>query len=75
MKSIIQFRVTKGEEKFVAECLDLPIVTEAKSLDELSQKIEEALALHLEGEDLVELGFSKHSSVLISFELPQKIHA
>lgn len=75
MKTIIQFRVTKGEKQFVAECLDFPIVTEAPTLDELSRNIEEALALHMDGENMEGLGFAKNPSVLISFELPQKTHA
>lgn len=52
MRSIIQFRVSKGEKKYTAECMDLPIVTESDSLDQLSQKIQEALTLHMEGEEL-----------------------
>jgi predicted RNase H-like HicB family nuclease len=42
----------------VAECLDLPIVTQAATLDELAGNIREAIGLHLEGEDLSDLGFS-----------------
>jgi len=42
----------------VAECLDLPVVTQAPTLDELAHNIREAIGLHLEGEDLSELGFS-----------------
>ena len=74
MRSIIQFRVSKGESKYVAECMDLPIVTEADTLDLLSAKIQEALALHLDGEDLSDQ-FSPSPSVLVSFELPVHTHA
>ena len=35
MKRTIQVRITKGERQFVAECLDLPEVTQAATLDEL----------------------------------------
>ena len=34
MKKIIQVRIFKGENQYVAECLDLPVVTQAKTLDE-----------------------------------------
>lgn len=54
MKRIIQVRITKGEKYYVAECLDLPVVTQAKTLDELKENLEEAIALHLEGEDFSE---------------------
>jgi predicted RNase H-like HicB family nuclease len=52
MKKIIQIRTSKGDTHYVAECLDLPIVTQGKTLDELKENIEEALTLHLEGETL-----------------------
>lgn len=54
MKSIIQFRVSKGEKYYIAECLDASIVTQAESLDELARNIQEALALHMEDGDLSE---------------------
>jgi predicted RNase H-like HicB family nuclease len=56
MKKIIQVRISKGEKQFVAECLDLPVVTQAKTLDELTENIREAITLHLRGETLAELG-------------------
>ena len=55
MKKIIQVRIFKGEEQYVAECLDLPVVTQAKTLDELTENLREAISLHLRGEDLAEL--------------------
>lgn len=75
MKSIIQFHVYRGDTHFVAECLDLPVLTQAKTLDELAKNIEEALEVHLEGESLLELGFVEKPSILVSFELPQVVHA
>ena len=58
MKRTIQVRIRRDEHQFVAECLDLPVVTQAATLDELAFNIREAIALHLEGEDLAELGSS-----------------
>jgi len=68
-KKIIQFKVYKGEKYYVAECVDLPIVTQGKTLDEVVENIKEAIELHLEGEDLEELGVSPHFAVLINMEL------
>jgi predicted RNase H-like HicB family nuclease len=75
MKKIIQIRISKGDTHYVAECLDLPIVTQGKTLDELKENIEEALALHLEGEDLAEYDLVPEPSVLASFELEPLSHA
>ncbi|MBI5400660.1 MAG: hypothetical protein HZB12_00885 [Candidatus Yonathbacteria bacterium] len=52
MKQILQFHIEKGDNYYVAQGVDLPIVTQAKTLDELSYNIREAVDLALEGEDL-----------------------
>lgn len=69
MKRTIQVRISKGERQFVAECLDLPVVTQAPTLDELAANIEEAISLHLEGENLAELGLCTHPTILAIIEL------
>lgn len=51
MKKTIQVRISRGEKYYVAECLDLPVVTQAATLDELTSNLREAIALQLEGED------------------------
>ena len=69
MKRIIQARIFRGDQQYVAECLDLPVVTQAPTLDELARNIQEAVALHLEGENLAELGLAPNPTILASFEL------
>ena len=48
MKRIIQFHVFKGERQYVAEGIDLPVVTQGKTLDELAANIQEATEAQLE---------------------------
>lgn len=69
MKRIIQVRVFRGEKYFVAECFDLPVVTQAATLDELVANIREAIALQLEGEDPADFGLAPDASILASYEL------
>jgi len=69
MKKIIQVHIFKGESHFVAECLDLPVVTQGKTLDELAQNLREAIALQLEGENPADFGLADNPSILASFEL------
>ncbi len=69
MKKIIQVRISKGEKYYVAECVDLPVVTQGKTLDEVTENIKEAISLHLEGEDLEEWDILPDFSVLVNFEL------
>ncbi len=70
MKRTIQVRIFRGDQKYVAECLDLPVVTEASTLDELAVNIREAIALHLEGEDLAAMGLSDDPTILATMEVP-----
>lgn len=69
MKRTIQVRIFRGDNQYVAECLDLPVVTEAPTLDELAANIREAIALHLEDEDLTELGLAADPTILATMEL------
>jgi predicted RNase H-like HicB family nuclease len=75
MKKIIQVRIFKGEEQYVAECLDLPVVTQGRTLDELTVNLREAISLHLRGEDLAALDLAEDPAVLASFELEPLVHA
>ena len=68
-EATIQFRIFRSDTQYVAECLDFPVVTEAPTLDELAANIQEAIALHLEGEDLAEAGLAPNPTVLATMEL------
>ena len=70
MKRTIQVRIFRGERQYVAECLDFPVVTEAPTLDELAKNIREAIALHLDGEDLADAGYADNPTVIATMELP-----
>lgn len=65
----IQVRIFRGEQKYVAECLDLPVVTQGETLDEVTANIREAIGLHLEGENLAELGIAEDPAVMVTMEL------
>ena len=69
MKRIIQFHISRGDNYYVAEGADLSIVTQGKTLDELAKNIQEAAALHLEGENLADFELEKEPSLLASIEL------
>jgi predicted RNase H-like HicB family nuclease len=75
MKRIIQVHISKGDKYFVAECLDLPVVTQGKTLDELAENLREAISLQLEGENLADFGLADSPSILASFELEPLVHA
>jgi predicted RNase H-like HicB family nuclease len=74
MKRIIMFKVYKGETYYTAECLDLPVVTQGQTLDEVVENVEEATALHLEGENVREWDILPDYSILVNLEL-EPVHA
>lgn len=69
MKRTIQVSIRRGEQKYLAECLDLPIVTEAETLDQLARNISVSVALFLHDEDPSEHGLAPHPVVLATLEL------
>ena len=69
MKHIIQFQIQKGDDYFVATGVDLPIVTQGKTLDELVQNIREAVDLHLEGENLTDFDLAEKPHIMVNMEV------
>ena len=66
----IQAVIYPGDESgYAAECLDLAIVTQGQTLDETVHNLREAIALHLEDEDMAALGLVPNPPVLISMEM------
>jgi predicted RNase H-like HicB family nuclease len=70
MKSIIQFSISKSDGFYVAEAADFPIVTQAKTFEELTGNIREAVEVYLHDEDSDNLEITKDPSLLINFEIP-----
>lgn len=75
MKKIISVHIFKGEKYFVAECIDLPVVTQGKTLDELVKNLKEAIELHLEEESLEDLDIAPNPTIIANIELDNLIYA
>lgn len=62
--------IRRGDKKgYVAECLEISVVTQGMSLDEISTNLVEAVSLHLEDEDPSEFGLVAKPSLIVTFEL------
>ncbi len=70
MRTIIQFSISRSDGFYIAEALDFPIVTQAKTFEELTGNIREAVAVYLHNEDIQDLDIAKDPSLLINFEIP-----
>ena len=62
--------VTESDGWYVAECLEIAVVTQARSFDDLLANLREALALHVDGEDPARLGLSPAPRLFVSYEAP-----
>jgi len=61
--------VYKGDNYYVAECMEIAVVTQGKTLDETIANLEEAVNLHLEGEDPADFDLIPNPSLLVTLEL------
>lgn len=61
--------IRRGDTKYVAECVEIAVVTQGETLDETVANLREAVALHLEGENPVELGLEEEPGLSVTMEL------
>lgn len=70
LQRTIKAVIRPGEQSgYVAECLEIPVVTQGKTLDEVTSNLKEAVELHLNGEDLAALGLVSEPTIVVTFEL------
>lgn len=74
MQRTIKAFIRKGEKYYIAECLEIAVVTQGKTLDETINNLKEAVGLHLEGEDLSEYGLVQNPTLLITMEEEPFLH-
>jgi len=75
MRRTIKAFISKGESHYVAECLEINVVTQGKTLDETMANLEEAVALYLEGEDPADFDLVPSPALLVTIELEPVAHA
>lgn len=70
LQHTIKAVIRPGEQSgLVAECMEIAAVTQGSTLDEVTANLREAVALHLEGEDLADLGLAPVPTILITLEV------
>jgi predicted RNase H-like HicB family nuclease len=60
--------VTHGRGWYVAECLEIAVVTQARTLDELVENLREAVSLHLSGEDRNVTGIAPDPRISLTYD-------
>jgi predicted RNase H-like HicB family nuclease len=74
LQKTIKAFIRKGEQYYIAECLEISVVTQGRTLDETIANLREAVALHLADEDLREYGLAPNPTLLLTMEL-EPLHA
>ncbi len=69
LKKIVNALVYPGERGFVAECVEIAVVTQGSTLDETIRNLKEAVKLHLEGENLTEWGLAENPTLVVTLEV------
>lgn len=70
LQHTIKAVIRPGEQSgFVAECVEIPVVTQGLTLDEVTANLREAVVLHLEGENLAVLGLAADPTILVTLEV------
>ena len=60
--------ISESEGQYVAECLEVAVVTQGRSLDETLSNLRGALRLYADGEDGTTLGLVPNPRILVTFE-------
>jgi len=74
MRHSIKAFISKGETHYVAECLEIGVVTQGTTLDETIANLQEAAGLFLEGEDPAEFDLAPNPALLVTLELEPAHH-
>jgi predicted RNase H-like HicB family nuclease len=70
LQHTIKAVIRPGEESgYVAECMEIAVVTQGTTLDEVTHNLQEAVQLHLEGENVAEFGLIPNPTILVTLEL------
>jgi predicted RNase H-like HicB family nuclease len=70
LQQTIKAVIRPGDEGgYVAECLEIAVVTQGQTLDETVKHLQEATALHLDGEHLAALGLREKPTLVLTMEL------
>ena len=68
LQEAIHIVISESEGAYVAECLEVAVVTQGESLDETLRNLREAIELLMSGEEPAALGLVPNPRLAISFE-------
>jgi len=70
LQRTIKAVIRPGDQSgYVAECFEIGVVTQGKTLDEVTANLREAVKLYIEGENLAELGLVSKPTIVVTYEI------
>ena len=75
MRRSVKVYISQSDGYFVAECLEISVVTQGRTLDETIANVQEAVALFLDGEDPADFDLVPNPALLITLEVESPAHA
>ena len=61
--------IHKGEKYYIGECLEIDVVTQGNSIDEVLKNLNEAVSLYFEGEDIENINLPTESPIVTALEV------
>lgn len=68
LRDVVHAIVVRDGAWFVAECLEIAVVTQGRTLDATEAALREAVTLHLEGEDATLFGLTASPRLVLQYE-------
>ena len=69
LQHTIKAIIRRGDTHYISECVEIAVVTQGKTLDETVQNLQEAVSLHLDGENLTEMGLAPNPTLILTMEV------
>ncbi len=61
--------IVKEGDWYIADCVEVAVVTQGRTLDEAIANLREAVTLHLDGEEAAMLGIVPHPRLIVTIEI------
>ena len=69
LQHTIKAIISRGDTHYVGECVEIAVVTQGRTLDETVKNLQEAVSLHLEDENLSEMGLAPNPTLILTMEV------
>lgn len=69
LQHTIKAIIRRGDTHYIAECVEIAVVTQGKTLDETVENLREAVSLHLDGENLTEMELAPNPTLILTMEV------